>query len=160
VKQKFGSLVFITLVGTGLLAGCGMSATDKLEDVAKDDTAPATQKIVANIISNPGDIISNEEGIATEEIISCSKAAEIKILVSGYDMGSKVEAISTEAKKPIKLALTTLEPARVELPGSQYALVHTQRGVNIFCLIYNIPGDYKVISQDKTLLTVEVLANN
>lgn len=152
-------MVFITLVSTGLLAGCGMSATDKLEDGAKDDTALATQKNVANIISNPGDIISNEEGIATEEIISCSKAAEIKILVSGDDTANKVEAISTEAKKPIKLALTTLEPARVELTGSQYALVHTQHGVNIFCLAYNIPGDYKVISQDKTLLTVEVLAN-
>ena len=159
VKHKFGSLIFITLVGTVLLAGCGMSATDKLKDGAKDDTAPATKKIVANIISNPGDIISSEEGFATEEVVNCTNAVEIKVLVSVDEAGGKIEAISTEANKPIKLALTTLEPVRVELPGSQYALVHTQRGVNIFCLVYNAPGEFKVIAQDKTLLTVEVLVN-
>ena len=152
-------MIFITFLSTGLLAGCGMSDTEKSEDSGKMDNALSNGVIAANIISNPGDIISSEEGFATEEVVNCTNAAEIKVLVSIDEAGGKIEAISTEANKPIKLALTTLEPVRVELPGSQYALVHTQRGVNIFCLVYNAPGEYKVIAQDKTLLTVEVLVN-
>ena len=152
-------MIFITFLSTGLLAGCGMSDTEKSEDSGKMDNALSNGVIAANIISNPGDIISSEEGFATEEVVNCTNAVEIKVLVSVDEAGGKIEAISTEANKPIKLALTTLEPVRVELPGSQYALVHTQRGVNIFCLVYNAPGEYKVIAQDKTLLTVEVLVN-
>lgn len=152
-------MIFITFLSTGLLAGCGMSDTEKSEDSGKMDNALSNGVIAANIISNPGDIISSEEGFATEEVVNCTNAVEIKVLVSVDAAGGKIEAISTEANKPIKLALTTLEPVRVELPGSQYALVHTQRGVNIFCLVYNAPGEYKVIAQDKTLLTVEVLVN-
>lgn len=166
MKHKVGILVFITFLSTGLLAGCGMSATEKLEDSAKEDSALDSKKIVANIISNPGDVISSENVSATSEVVSCENSVETKILVSSEESGSEVEGnefllkggvISTEVNNPIKLSLTTLEPLRVELPGSQYTLVHTQRGVNIYCLTYSTLGEYKVSAEDKTLLTVEVV---
>ena len=126
-----------------LLAGCGLNEAK---------TPPA------KVTSKPGDVISAEAATSTAEAPSCEGLTEFKITIAEGVANGKGQVLATTAGMPVKLSVTTLEPTRVERPGSQFTLVHTQRGVNLLCLVYKTPGKYNVVTGGTTALVVEVAA--
>ena len=133
-----------------LLAGCSQNEAE---------TPPAkVTSMPGDVTSKPGDVISAEVATSTAEAPSCEGMTEFKITITDGVASGKGQVLTTEAGKPVKLSVTTLEPTRVELSGSQLTLVHTQRGVNLLCLVYETPGKYNVMTGGTSALVVEVAA--
>lgn len=143
-----------------LLTGCGPDKSETLAAVPASNQGNLSntknETSAAGLTSRPGDVIGAEATGLTSEIPSCEGVAALKITVTDGIGNSGQRSVATTTGKPVKLSITTLEPIRVQLLGSQFTLVHTQRGVNLLCLVYATPGKYNVVTGENTALVIEV----
>lgn len=160
MKTDIRAAALAALLAALLLAGCGSSGSEA--PAANQDTnAEAGANLdpgapAANLPSKPGDVITSQKESSTSAAPSCEGVAEFKITLLDNAAPSATQILSTTAGSPVKISVTTLEPIRVQLPGSQFILVHAQRGVNLLCLLYASPGKYDILADGKVVLVVEV----
>lgn len=152
MKLKVIVLALASLLAGIILTGCGESKSDTLKNSSIKDS----ESIAAIKNSKPGDIISSGASVSTDEELSCDGEVDHRVLVNNDALNGKIEVAKTSIGKPFKISLVTLDPTRISLSGSQYTLIHTQRGVNIMCLVYDKSGKFMIKAEEEVLLNIDV----